>query len=602
MSDAATLARRDTPGPLTARPAPARRRGQSPHRRRIGPYAPALGLLLVVALALRLWGIKQGLPYSYNADEATHFVPRAVGFFGHNLNPNYFLNPPAYSYLLYIVFELWFGSADAVARAYATDPTTVFVIARVVAAVLGSLSVWLTYVFAGRLFGRGAGLVAAAISAFAFLPVFYSHLALNDVPTLAPVALSLAGTAGVLRHGRTRDYVLAGVGVGLAAATKYTGGITLLCLIAAFVCDAAGESALVAVRRMVLAVALAVVAFVIANPYSVLDFHAFTSGLTQQASDAGGAEPIKLGEAGSGIGYYLWTFTWGLGWGPLLAGGAGAALLLWRRRWAMSLVLLPAPVVFIIFMGDQQRFFGRWLLPIFPIVATLAGYATVELIRRLAHGARWRRIPVPLTAAAAALLLLSQSVAADIHDDVVLSRPDTRNLTRAWMVANVPPGAKVVIEPVVPDNWIDDIGSSLAWTTSGARWYPFNTSETDLGSDGRLLPIGERRFVQIDQYERTLRPELLNEYEKAGFCWVVVGSLQAGRAFAAPDAAPQALAYYAALARTARLVYHVSPFAPGDRAVPFSFDWSIDYYPQMYRLPGPEMSVYRLSGGRCGST
>ncbi|HTX44725.1 MAG TPA: glycosyltransferase family 39 protein, partial [Solirubrobacteraceae bacterium] len=347
MSDAATLARPGAPGPMTARPAPPRRgraAGARARARRIGPYAPALGLLLVVTLGLRLWGIKQGLPYSYNSDEATHFVPRAIGFFNHDLNPNYFLNPPGYSYLLYIVFELWFGSADAVARAYSTDPTSVFVVARVVAAVLGTVSVWLTYVFGARLFGRGAGLVAAAISAVAFLPVFYSHLALNDVPALAPVAMSLVGIAGVLRYGRTRDYAIAGVGIGLAAATKYTGGITLLCLIAAFVCDAAGESTARAARRMGLAGLLALGAFVLANPYSVLDFHAFISGLTQQASDAGGAEPIKLGEAGSGITYYIWTFTWGLGWGPLLAGVAGAALLLMRRRWAMALVLLPAPI------------------------------------------------------------------------------------------------------------------------------------------------------------------------------------------------------------------------------------------------------------------
>ena len=41
-------------------------------------------------------------------------------------------------------------------------------------------------------------------------PIFYSHLALNDAPTLAPAALSLYGTAGVLRNGARRDYVLAG--------------------------------------------------------------------------------------------------------------------------------------------------------------------------------------------------------------------------------------------------------------------------------------------------------------------------------------------------------------------------------------------------------
>src|SRR6516165_3613748 len=91
-------------------------------REHVVPHHVALALLLLVTLVLRLWGIKQGLPYSYNSDEATHFVPRAVGFFSHDLNPHYFLNPPAYSYLLHIVFELWFGSADAVTRAYASDP------------------------------------------------------------------------------------------------------------------------------------------------------------------------------------------------------------------------------------------------------------------------------------------------------------------------------------------------------------------------------------------------------------------------------------------------------------------------------------------------
>jgi hypothetical protein len=46
-------------------------------------------------------------------------------------------------------------------------------------------------------------------------------------------------------------------------------------------------------------------------------------------------------------------------------------------------------------------------------------------------------------------------------------------------------------------------------------------------------------------------------------------------------------------------MYHVSPFASGSRAVPFSFDWSIDYYPSQYARPGPEISVYRLTGGKC---
>jgi hypothetical protein len=567
--------------------------------RRIGVHRVALTLLLVVALLLRLWGIKQGLPYSYNSDEATHFVPRAIGFFGHDLNPHYFINPPAYSYLLYIVFELWFGSADTVRHLYTTDPTAVFLVARAVAAVLGTASVALLYLTGARLWDRSVGLVAAAILAFAFLPVFYSHLALNDAPTLAPVTLSLYGIAGVLRRGRTRDYAVAGVGIGLAAATKYTGGVMAFCLVGAALSDAAGGSLVSSARRLVLAGALALAAFVIANPYSVLDASAFLSGVGQQASAAAGADPVKLGtRPGSGFTYYLWTFTWGLGWGPTIAALGGTTLLVARRRGGTLLMFVPACVFFIIFMGDQQRFFGRWVMPIFPVVALLGGYGAVELVRWLS---RSRGVPLVLAAGVVGVLMLGQSAVADVHNDVVLSRPETRNLLRAWMVAHIPAGSKIVIEPLVPDNWRVDIGRSLSATPTGERWSIWPTWLTRLSRFGTLLPPGEHRFVLVDQYERNLYPALLQSYVNDGYCWVVIGSLQAGRAFAQPQDAPLAIDYYAELARVGRLVYHVSPFAKGAHPVPFSFDWSIDYYPPQYRLPGPELSVYRLTGGKCST-
>src|SRR5256885_10474073 len=170
----ATVTRRGPAPALTARPAPSardRRRSQAPittPRRNI--HRPLLVLLLVSTFLLRLWSIKQGLPYSYNVDEATHFVPRAIAFFSQDLNPHYFLNPPAYSYLLHGVFEFWFGSSDAVTRSYAADPTAIYVVARVVTALLGTVAVWLTYLAGARLVHRDVGLLAAAIFGLAFLP------------------------------------------------------------------------------------------------------------------------------------------------------------------------------------------------------------------------------------------------------------------------------------------------------------------------------------------------------------------------------------------------------------------------------------------------
>ncbi|MDX6643140.1 MAG: hypothetical protein QOD76_1102, partial [Solirubrobacteraceae bacterium] len=389
----------------------------------------ALAAVLAGALALRLWGIGHGMPYAYNVDENAHFVPRAIGMFGHGLDPHYFVNPPALTYLLHAVFAVWFGGRDAVGHAYATDPAEVFVLARVISALLGTLAVWLLYVAGARLLGRRAGLLAAALLAVAFLPVFYSHLALNDTPALAPVALALAGSAGVLRYGRRRDYLLAGAGVGLAWATKYTAAIVLLPLLAAAVCAPRRRPV-----RLGLGLGAALVCAVVAHPYALLDWHAFVAGLRHQTA-ASGVAKLGLTES-SGYRYYLWSLTWGVGWAPALAAVAGAVWLARVER-RVAAVLVPAPLVFIAYMGSQERYFGRWLMPVLPIVCLLAAAAAIALVDAL--GRRHPRLRRPALAAAG-LALCAQGLVFSLHGDALLARADTRALARAWLLEHVPAG------------------------------------------------------------------------------------------------------------------------------------------------------------------
>jgi hypothetical protein len=44
-----------------------------------------------------------------------------------------------------------------------------------------------------------------------------------------------------------------------------------------------------------------------------------------------------------------------------------------------------------------------------------------------------------------------------------------------------------------------------------------------------------------------------------------------------------------------------SPVAPGASLPRFNFDWSYDYYPSAYVRPGPEITIYQLTGGSCAS-
>ncbi|MCW2994771.1 MAG: glycosyltransferase family 39 protein, partial [Conexibacter sp.] len=503
-------------------------------------WAPAVALLLVVSFVLRVWGAKQGLPYAYNADENAHFVPKAIGLFGHGWNPHYFVNPPAYTYLLHGVFAVWFGGRAGVSKSYAADPTEVFFVARVVAAACGTIAVWLLYLAGAKLFNdRRVGFLAAGLLGVAFLPVFYSHLALNDVPTLAPICLALYGTAGIVRQGRLVDFLLAGAGVGLACATKYTGGIALLPIVAAAGGWLVGRRRLrvsTIVAGLVISAFCALVLFALTNPYALLDFTGFRDGLQHQTSVADDA----LGKLGltedNGLAYYLWTLTWGLGWVPAIAAAAGVVIVC-RDNWRIAAVLVPAPLLFLLFMGTQERFFGRWLMPVFPMVCLLAAYAVLRIIGIVA-GRRPVLVPTLLVLGTAALC--GQGLIASLHIGQVLSRDDTRNMTRAWLVAHVPPKTKIVVEPVVPDGWAQDIGHPSPLTSNGNRWVKFPTSRSNIANDGSEIP-GPGRIVNIEDYERTLYPGLVDTYEKAGYCWVVVGSTQRGRAEVEPEAVPQAL-------------------------------------------------------------
>ncbi|HEV7774681.1 MAG TPA: glycosyltransferase family 39 protein [Conexibacter sp.] len=560
----------------------------------------ALAGVLLGALVLRLWGIRHGLPFSYNIDEEGHFVPVAIGFFGHDLDPGYFLNPPGYTELLYAIYAVWFGGRDAVAHAYATNPSEVFLIARVTVVLLGTVAVWLLHMAGARFFDRRVGLLAAAVGAVAFLPVFYSHLALNDVPATAPATLALLGAALVLRGGGTRAALLGGLGAGLAAGTKYTAGIVLLPLLTAILVTARDRREPL-LRTLAIPAAAACAAalggFLIANPYALLDFDTFHAGVARQRRLASGEELAKLGlTQRNGVVYYLWSLTWGLGWIPALAALGGAIRLLLRDR-RLALVLLPTPLLYVVFMGLQERYFGRWLLPVLPIAILLAAYGGMVLARAAAE--RAPRLALPAAALVAAALL-AQGLVTTIHVDRVLARPDTRGEARTWLLANVPAGARVVIEPFVPARWLEDPDRAHPATPSGGRWRLWDTARADVDDTGRPLPAGRTRFVKVDKYERTLRPALLDEYVAAGYCWVVTGSTQFARAFAQPDQVPQAIAYYAALDRRGEVAARFSPYRDGAKPPRFNFDWSFDYYPLAYARPGPQIVVHRLRGGRCG--
>ena len=124
--------------------------------------------------AARSGALHSGLPYIYNVDENAHFVPRAIGMFGHSLQPGLLHQPARVHLRAARRCSGCAGAGDGVARAFAADPASV-VRARARRR-------------RGARDGRGrparvgrraavrppGRLLAAALLAVAFLPVYYA--------------------------------------------------------------------------------------------------------------------------------------------------------------------------------------------------------------------------------------------------------------------------------------------------------------------------------------------------------------------------------------------------------------------------------------------
>ncbi|HWL66562.1 MAG TPA: glycosyltransferase family 39 protein [Actinomycetota bacterium] len=554
---------------------------------RVRPAHLALAAILLVALALRVIGSRHGLPVIYNPDEYWHYAWVAINFFETGYDPGYFFNPPAFSYLLHVVFWIALGGGANAQETLSTHPETVFFVARLTVAALGTLGVWLVYLTGARLFDRGVGLIAAAILAVGPLPVYQSHLAVNDVPMLVPVALSLFGSAGVLRKGRASDYVIAGIGLGLAAATKYTAGIVLIPLLAAAIVRLRADGK-IAIGRAALGIAVSIGAFFVANPYALFNFSTFWEqfgGLPTTPSEGS----RKLGEPEtSGIRYYLWTLTWGLGWIPALAALAGAVMLIRRDKRAATL-LLPAPILFILFTGSLLRYFGRYLLPVFPMVVLAAAFAMRHAISAtIAKAPRARAVVVGIAVAA----LLGQGLVRSVHSDFVLTRPDTRNAALAWLDENIPAGSRLQVEPTSRNGWF------LAPASVYTRDFKMVGLHPVLARIRGLSPAEMPRRAE-DEYVADLEPSLIDAYVEQGICWVVSEGSTSGRARAEPKRVPDAVDYYEELAERGEVELRVSPYDEPGRAPPFKFDLVAAYYPFEFHRPGAEMTVYRLTKGSC---
>ncbi|HEV3483967.1 MAG TPA: glycosyltransferase family 39 protein, partial [Vicinamibacterales bacterium] len=403
----------------------------------------ALVAILGVAAAARLWYLTDGIPHAVGIDEPA-IVDRALRILRTgDWNTHLFDYPTLVIYLHALVAILRF-LIGAVQGAWTSldgfDIQSVYAASRFVAAIIGIWTVWLTYRLGEALESPAVGLLAAAQLAILPMHVRESHFILTDVPVTALTTLALL-LAARAPGGGWYAYAAAGAAAGFAAAAKYNGGLVLLAVLLSWLLH---EGGMPDRRRTLLgAVGAAAGAFLIAAPYTVLDWPAFLEGFAAQAHRFA-ARNLRPGDP-SWLVYlkHLSLAAWW--WVPLAVAGTIAVLVprASRLRWLPAIVFLLA---YYIVLSRQPIVFARYALPLVPVLCLLAAAAITTLARIAARRTSARQPARRLVLTAGTLVLTAGFAVHTVEWVRQLGRRDTRELAAEWMTANLRPGVRVGVE------------------------------------------------------------------------------------------------------------------------------------------------------------
>ena len=541
----------------------------------------------MIGLALRVWSASYGLPDLYHPDEP-RIVERAVRVHQGDFNPRFFNWPSLYMYVMALVYGVAFGaSTDGVAGAFSRNPALFYLVGRLVTGLFGTATLAVLYLTGRVAYGRAVAMLAASLLAVNLLHVRDSHWVTTDVPLTFLVTLATFLALRYWRTGRLADAGAAGLVAGLATSMKYPGGLAFLGLLTAHAARRSGWPVWrrIAGRDAVAAAGLAVVGFVVGTPFALLTPGPFARGVLDELREV---HTVQFGNEAEAPGYLFhlaYSLPEAMGWPLYLLALAGLAWAL-TVRGVREAILLAFAIPYLVVIVTWSSRFERYAIPLLPVLTLLAAVAVVR-------GTGWLLVRVRLASApwfaaalaGAAALLLVPALGRVVAYHRLLGQPDTRELGSAWVEREIPPGARIALEPY---------SLSLPVARRQFREAPASLASLQQSRPVALTPEAANRtdgywLVRLDTYD-------LDRLLGDGVQYVVLSGFVYERYRQACDRHPAPCRFYAELEARSRLVYSVSPGVEA-AALPVGDIYSPLTRIRERRYPGPPIRIYQLPTG-----
>ena len=393
-------------------------------------------VILVLGFFVRIIGINFGLPDLYHADEPI-IVNHAVAYGTGDLNPHFFKIPPLVSYLLFMCYGVYFALGRAVGffseledfqNLFLTDPTNFYLIGRIIFGVLcGTATIYVFYRLLNRFFSRTHALLGSFLLAFTFLHVRDSHYVYTDIPLLLVLVASFFPILKIAENGNKKDYVLFGILLGMAVATKYNGVFIMAPFLMAHVYRK-GEKWLDS--NLLVGVGCSLFSYVILNPFSLLDFNFFLSELRGQ------------GKAEAFVGFFhhlIYSLNGAVGFPILLFAviGMGVAVSFFKLDFKRLILCFFIWVYYLILCLFSQPY-DRYVLPLLPFVIF---FSTDSLL--------FIKEKFNLTSFATSflvLVLILPNAVKIYFSNLLFLEKDVRTVAREWIESHLPSESRVALD------------------------------------------------------------------------------------------------------------------------------------------------------------
>jgi len=417
-----------------------------------------VSVAVALAGAFRFYGLGWGAPYfHFHIDE--HIVFTYADALSRSTreaanSAKFFMYSPFPMYLLNTITAAYAAVSHPLNLKNPQDEITYMLLGRAISATLGTATVWLVYAVARRIAGRRAGVLAAFLLAAAVIHLRESHFFSLDVSMTFFTVLGLYFAVRLADCGDGGSEAGSALALGLGMASKYSAAFLAPLIGLAELLSPRGPAALVpvdtrawlrAIVRTALTVAAGLAIFLALDWLVIRYFDKFRDDIKVWVIDplSGATKPEWIAQFAdvNAIPYWFTNLLWwGLGPALEIAGLAGIVWLLAVRRQRAAIVAGAFPLLYWLSAGKTATVapFIRYAVPLAAPFAIAAGVLCSDLIARPHR----RALGIVVTTVVVGSTLLWAAAYMN-----VFRQPDSRLLASAWLVQNVPPGSKILIEP-----------------------------------------------------------------------------------------------------------------------------------------------------------